>query len=204
MSPEFNRPATLGISDTTSDERIYNALIQSILSRKFHSQPVRIEAVKIEPGVSKIGYVDLQPLIQQVDGNGNAEPHARIYNVPYMRIQGGANAIILDPEVGDIGIALFCDRDISKLKASGAEALPGSGRRNNLADAVYLSSIMAGAPTQYVRFSASGIEVVSPVKVTIQAPEVAILGSALTHNGVNVGSTHVHNDPQGGATEGPH
>lgn len=204
MSQEHNRPATLGISDTTSDERIQNALIQSILARKFHSLPVRIEAVKTEGGVSKIGYVDILPLAQQADGDANAMSHAVVYNVPYMRIQGGANAVILDPEVGDIGIALFCDRDISKLKASGAEALPGSGRRNSLADAVYLSSIIAGAPTQYVRFSADGIEVVSPTKVTIQAPDVAIVGGSLTHNDVNIGSTHVHDDPQGGATDGPH
>ena len=33
-----------------------------------------------------------------------------IHNVPYMRIQGGANGIILDPAIGDIGIATVCDR----------------------------------------------------------------------------------------------
>ena len=127
-----------------------------------------------------------------------------------MRIQGGANAVILDPQVGDIGIAVFCDRDISALKSTGKAALPGSRRVNHMADAVYLHTIIAAAPTQYVRFSGAGISLVSPIAVDIQAPNidlhgniglhgnVAADGGTLTHNGINVGSTHAHSGVQPG------
>jgi hypothetical protein len=38
--------------------------------------------------------------------------------VPYFRVQGGADAIIIDPKVGDLGIAVFCSRDITGVKRS--------------------------------------------------------------------------------------
>lgn len=67
-----------------------------------------------------------------------------------------------------------------------------------MADALYIGGILNGVPTQYVQFAADGIHLVSPTKVTVQAPNVeidgsvAIFGAVLTHNGVNVGSTHKH------------
>lgn len=184
-------------------------LVRNMLTRIRTAVPVEVLAVTNSGGVEPIGYVNVRPLVQQLNGDGNVIDHSIIHNVPYMRIQGGKNAVILDPEVGDIGMVAICDRDISSVKASKKVAPPGSGRRHSMSDAVYLNSIIAAAPTQYVRFAESGIELVSPTKVMIQAPEneilgnVAITGSSLTHNGVNVGSTHVHPDPQGSETGGP-
>lgn len=194
-----------GSADITADHRIMRFLVMQSLMKARHSLPVRVEAVTNDGGVSPVGYVDIRPLIQQIDGDANAVDHGVVHNVPYMRIQGGANAVILDPQVGDIGIAVFCDRDISTLKATKKAALPGSRRANHMADAVYLHTIIAGAPTQYVRFSAAGISLVSPVAVQIQAPNIGLHGNVtasggtLTHNGVNVGSTHAHGGVQPGS-----
>ena len=170
-----------------------------MISKISSSAPVEVITVTNDGGVSPIGYVAIRPLVQQIDGDGNVIDHGVIYNVPYMRIQGGSNAVILDPQIGDIGIAIFCDKDISAVKATGAAAPPGSARRFAMSDAVYLQSILSSAPSQYVRFSDAGVEVVSPVKVHIQAPTgqfdidtLDINGSALRHNGVNIGSTHTH------------
>lgn len=131
--------------------------------------PVKILSVTNNGGVSPIGYVDVQPLVSGVDGMGNAWPHDTIYNVPYLRIQGGANAIILDPQVDDIGIATVCDRDISTVKNSGGVAAPGSLRRHDMSDIVYLMTIIGAAPSQYVQFNSSGINIVSPNAVSVQA-----------------------------------
>ncbi len=49
-----------------------------------------------------------------------------------------------------------------------------------------------------VTLEAAGIDLSAP-RVTITADSVAIEGASLTHNGVNVGSTHVH----GGIAPGP-
>lgn len=146
---------------------------------------VQIKAVTNAGGVSPVGKVDVQPMVHQIDGSGNITPHGTIYGIPYFRMQGGANAVILDPQVGDFGIAMFADRDVSGVVATGAAAAPGSARRNNFADGFYVGGILNGTPTQYVQFSDSGITVLSPTQVTIQAPTVAVTGN-LTVSGTVV------------------
>lgn len=133
---------------------------------------VKVLAVTNTGGVSPVGTVDIKPLVQQTDGKGNVVALPPVYGVPYMRIQGGTDAIILDPKVGDLGIALFGDRDLSTVVATRDMSPPGSSRRNSLADALYIGGLLNGAPVQYVRFSAEGIELVSPTKVHIQAPNI--------------------------------
>lgn len=111
-----------------------------------------------------IGYVDVQPLVNQLDGLGNPMPHGVVYHASYVRQQGGANAIIADPAVGDIGKFVMADRDTSVVKATNQQSNPGSGRRNSFADGTYigasqgpLSGASATPPTQYLTFPANGI-----------------------------------------------
>lgn len=163
------------------------------------AMPVRVMAVTNAGGVSPVGRVDIQPLVGQLDGRGKHVEHGTIYGVPYMRIQGGGSAVILDPVVGDIGIAVFCDRDISAVKSGKKASPPGSTRKHDMSDAVYLHTILSAAPSQYIRFHAGGIEINAP-SVTINGA-TAINGGSLTHNGSNVGSSHVHGGvAAGGAT----
>lgn len=174
-------------------------LIQQSLSEVRTATLVRVVSCTNAGGISPVGYVDLQILVQRLDGAGNVIDAGKVYDVPYSRIQGGANAVIMDPEPGDIGFAAIADRDISAVKASGDVAAPGSDRRHNTADAIYLGGLLNGAPTQYVQFSSAGIKLVSPTKVEIDAPagafnidDMQINGASLKHNGVNIGSTHAH------------
>ncbi|OYW78658.1 MAG: hypothetical protein B7Z19_06770, partial [Polynucleobacter sp. 32-46-5] len=88
--------------------------------------------------------------------------------------QGGANGVILDPVVGDIGIATVCDRDISTVKNTGGVSAPGSNRKNDMSDIVYLMTIIGAAPTQYIEFNSAGITIHSPTKVIITAPNAEI------------------------------
>lgn len=170
-----------------------------------------VQVVKVTGGAGAAaiaGTVDIHPMVAQIDGFGNATPHGIIHNVPYVRWQGGANAVIIDPAVNDIGLALFASHDISSVKRTKKSGNPGSRRRFDWSDAIYLGGLLNGVPTQYVRFSADGIEINSPTALTINAPNVAINGNVaitgtLTDNGKNVGSTHTHGGVQtGGGTTG--
>ena len=161
-------------SDAASEVGRMNFIIRSALSGLRTAMPVTVIAVSNAGGISPIGTVDVQPLVSAVDGNGTAWEHGIIYNVPYMRIQGGSNGIILDPIVGDVGIATVCDRDISTVKNTGAVSAPGSNRKNDMSDMVYLMTIIGAAPTQYVQFNSAGITILSPTKVKISAPNVEI------------------------------
>lgn len=216
MSPNGSYQPLLGTADKHGDVNALEAMIRAFFSGRWTARPVKVLTVTNAGGISPIGYVSLLPLVQQIDGEGDVTPHATIYNAPYMRVQGGANAVILDPKAGDIGIAVFCDRDISAVKSSKGEAPPGSSRQSDPADAVYLGSIIAAAPAQYVRFSESGIEMVSPTQVHIQAPTAVIdanttingnlevNGGTVKNDGVSIDKTHRHTGvTTGSGTSGP-
>lgn len=176
MSQSTNQPIQTNHvpADAASEVGRMDYIIRSALSGLRTAIPVKIISVTNSGGVSAIGKVSVQPLVSSVDGNGKAWDHGVIHNVPYMRIQGGSNGIILDPVVGDVGIATVCDRDISTVKNTGAVAAPGSNRKNDMSDMVYLMTIIGAAPTQYVQFNSSGITILSPTKVKINAPNVEI------------------------------
>ncbi len=161
--------------DSSSEFNAHAALVRSMLSKIATSTVVEVVGVTNAGGVSPTGYVDVQPLVNQVDGAGNAIPHAVVFGAPYGRLMGGTNAVILDPEVGDLGIVNFASRDISSVLANQAQANPGSWRRFDWADAMYVGVGLLGAvPGQYVQFSAAGITIHSPTLVKLEAPDVQI------------------------------
>ena len=198
MSQETNNGIITNLvpADYSSEIERLKAIINNSLSGLRTAMPVKIISVSNNGGLSPIGTVNVQPMVSMLDGSGNAWPHGIIYTVPYMRIQGGANGIILDPAIGDIGIATVCDRDISTVQNTGKVSAPGSLRKNDMSDMVYLMTIIGAAPTQYIQFNSAGITITSPTAVTINA-DVTINGT-LTNNGHLVGSTHTH----GGVTTG--
>jgi hypothetical protein len=175
--------------------------IQQQLARIATCMPVKVIAVH-DGGIGPTGTVDIQPLVNQIDGRGQATSHGIIFGVPYCRIQGGVYAVILDPVAGDIGLAGFCSRDISSVKATRARANPGSRRQYDWADAVYIGGMLNGTPTRYISFGADAINIVAPTINLIGNVETT---GTLKNNGVNVGSTHVHGSVQtgSGTTGGP-
>lgn len=107
--------------------------------------------------VGKTGFVDVQILVNQVDGIGNVMPHGTIYKVPYSRAQGGSNGIVIDPQVGDIGVMACSDRDISSVIENRDVANPGSFRQNSAADGMYVGGSLNGEVTNFIRFTGKGI-----------------------------------------------
>jgi hypothetical protein len=174
-------------------------LIKSLIARMATVTLVQVVKVTNTGSVAAVGFVDLQPLVSQVDPNMNPTPHAIIRNNPYFRIQGGKNAIIIDPEVGDVGIALFASRDISAVNSTltGGRAAtkqdpisPGSFRKYDMADALYLGGVLNGVPTQFIQFTSTGIVITSPHDVTVNAVNATINASAAC-NVTSTGKTTV-------------
>jgi len=149
-------------------------MVQQALAKMQTATLVRIESCTNSGGMSPVGFVDVTPMVNQIDGHGNPTPHVTIHNLPYFRLQGGANGIIIDPQKGDIGVAVFASRDISKVKATRKQGNPGSHRQYSFADGMYLGGMLNGTPTQYVQFSAAGIRIHSPTAVVLEAPVVEI------------------------------
>lgn len=173
--------------DAGSEYNAIRFILRQALATLRTATLVRIVSCTNDGGLSPVGFVDVQPLVNQLDGFGNAVPHVTVYRLPYLRIQGGANAVIIDPQPGDIGVAVFADRDISSVKATRAQANPGSARMFDMADGMYLGGMLNGAPTQWVRFSDAGIEISSPTKVTLSAPVIELDGQLVQGQGEHGG-----------------
>lgn len=173
---------SLGALTPWSTQGEYNThffVIQQILAKMQTATLVKVVSCTNDGGVSPIGTVDVQPLVNQVDGNGNPEPHITVFGLPYCRIQGGASGFIIDPVAGDIGVAVFASRDISNVKSTQAQANPGSGRQYDYSDGIYLfTALSAAAPTQYIQFNSDGITILTPNALDITATGNIILKGA--------------------------
>lgn len=147
-----------------------------------------VKVVAVHPGTGSpptIGTVDVQPLVQTEDGSGKLWSLDTTYGAPFIRIQSGSSALVIDPSVNDIGLAVVCDRDISAVLASGGQLSgPGSARTNSVSDLVYIASIIsASAITQYLLMNSSGITLLSPNTVTIQGAQINLVGPVSQTNG---------------------
>lgn len=204
----MNEQAYKGLQSPESGATEFNALsflVRQILSECNIATLVQVKKCTNNGGIAAVGTVDVQPLLNQQDGFGNAISHGVLYTLPYIRVQGGANAIILDPVIGDIGIALFADKDISVIKSTKKQSNAGSGRRFSMSDGLYIGGVLNAAPTNYVQFNGNTINVVATSAVNLKAPAINLenSGSALqtllnstlltwlnshTHSGVTSGT----------------
>lgn len=143
-------------TDTASDFNGLDFIMRMHTSKMVTSTIVQIKKVT-GGGVGVPATVDVQPLVNQVDGIGTKMAHGIIHGIPVARMQGGTYAVICDPKVGDIGVAVFCHNDISSVKASKKQANPGSLRRHSYEDGIYLGGLLGATPTQYIQFTDNGI-----------------------------------------------
>ena len=165
--------------DASGEYNAFAFVIKQILNGRNFCAWVRVVNVDAPGGLALAGTVDVQPLVNQLDGLGQPVPHGIVNDLPYLRAQGGTNAIILDPQVGDIGLCVFADRDSSAVQSAKDIANPGSFRRNDMADGVYLGGILNAIPDQYVMFADDGITICSPQKITMQAPEIDLVAPVI-------------------------
>ncbi|NTI80464.1 Gp138 family membrane-puncturing spike protein [Rhizobium rhizogenes] len=179
-----------GTFDDSSDYNARDFHIRQVLGQVRTSVPVKIIAVH-GGGVGAAPTVDVQPLINQIDGQGNQTPHGIIYSIPCTRNQGGGNAIINDPLVGDVGHIVISDRDTSSLKSNqGTQSNPGSFRTHDLADGVYHGAMLNPAnPDQYVQFTTTGMKLVDKNGnvIEMKSGSIAITGNLTVTGSITAG-----------------
>ncbi len=171
-------------------------MVQQAISALGTNVLVKVSAVHAGDGI-----VDVTPMVHQQTSDGTAVPHGTIYGVPYLRIQGGACAVIVDPVAGDIGYIIIV--------ATQAPALPGSFRQHSMADCVYVGGFLNASPAHYVQITTDGVRIVTTGKVTIQASEMDVncnlnvTGTIKATGDVQAGSvsleSHVHGGVQSGS-----
>lgn len=166
-------------------------LIRSMLGKAAICTIVQVEAVNTTNKT-----VNVMPLIYQVDGNGKPWDQNTVFNLPYVRWQGGTNAIILNPVVGDIGVCFVCHHDTSTVRKTKKKAMPGSFRQNSISDGIYLGGILNGGATTAIEFMPNGDITITAGKVTIDG-QLWANGHRIDqhqHGGVQTGSGNTGNN----------
>lgn len=194
-----------GMADEYTDSTPLNQLefiVKNITRGMSTSIPVLITAVQAGD-TNAAGYVDARPLVAQIDAWGNSLPMAVIHHLPYFRLQSGRAAVVLDPVVGDIGLAVFAQSDCSNLKQGATQTVqPNSWRRFDQADGFYVGGFLNKSVDTFVRLAQDGsITIKAPGNVTIDAPTVTYTGDIICGGFSYLGHTHtgVH-----GETSTPH
>lgn len=182
-TPLLDQRPEQSIANTAAN---FQFVVQALLGRLHTLQLAIVTAVDESKEICSI-----KPLVMKIDGNNDAYERGTITNVPYFISQGGGNAVIIPPKVGDIGLAAFCERDISMVKRNKAEAPPDTRRMYDLNDALYFGGFLNGAPTQYIQFLDSGINIKSTGDININGLKISPTGQLTFVNGV-VADTHIH------------
>ena len=194
--PVLNARPEQTVAGAAQDMYIINNLIANIHTM----MPVKILSVTVPPdSLAPIGRCEVLPLVQQIDGSNNVYPMGKIINVPYLRVQGGANAIVIDPQVGDVGLCGFCERDISIVKRTGELSAPDTRRKFDINSAVYMFTMMSGTPTQYIHFKSSGIDIKTTGDLNINGLIIKADGTLITKDGDTV-DKHSHGGVQSGGS----
>lgn len=183
------------LTSANSPTNAINFLVDRILKGELNTSTLVMvnEVFSSDPANLR---VTITPLVPQIDGNGNVLTPTKIYDVPYSRVQGGVAALIIDPVPGDIGIALFTQRDIATVKLTKKTGQPGSLRTFDQADALYVGWVLNKTPTVFLEMTQDGkAKIVAPGGYTIESPTTEITGDLRV-----AGDTHLVGAATGEAT----
>lgn len=167
-----------GQRDLTTTASAYNAqdfMIRRLQASINTAEPVRVLAVDGQ-GTEPVGFVDVLPLVNLVSGDRQGQRQSALYHLPYLRIQGGKNALLIDPQPGDVGLAVYAMRDTETVKDTrgSAPANPGSERSLSKSDGFYLGGMLNGSPERYIQVDDTGVTVEGVAKIDMHGQTATI------------------------------
>lgn len=188
-----------GIDHTQNDASQIAFIARQIINGMATSAPAKVMAVHDGPN----GWtVDVQIMVNQIDGKGEGIPHGTIHGLPVKTLRAGTSEIRIKPRVGDKGLVSFCHSDISVVKKTGDIANPGSRRKFDWSDGVYLGSFHAdGEATSVIEIGDDDNVLIKSPTVALQASDlVDITGPVTTDSEYRVDGTKVVGSQQGAIT----
>ena len=178
-----------GVANYAAGNSQYNAL--SFMIQQAIREQVNTCIICKVVGVSD-GYVDVLPLVTQVSGKDEAIAPTTLYHLPFMRYHAGIAAVILNPVVGDIGLAVFAGKDCSNVKVGTSEPVPpASFRDNSMANGFYIGGFLNQAPSVFVELTQGGaVNITAPGGVNING-SVTVSGDVVASGKSLVNHTHM-------------
>jgi hypothetical protein len=178
-----------GVANYAASNSPYNSL--SFMIQQAIREQVNTCIICKVVGVSD-GYVDVLPLVTQVSGKDEAIAPTTLYHLPYMRYHAGIAAVILNPVVGDIGLAVFAGKDCSNVKVGTSEPVPpASFRDNSMANGFFIGGFLNKAPSVFVELTQGGaVNITAPGGVNING-NVTVSGDVVASGKSLVNHTHM-------------
>lgn len=181
-----------------SMEFFIRSLISQVVST---SLPVVVTAVERKGEEAGAGYVTVKPLLQPRNNSGDGLEVTTIPKLPYFRLQHGKAAIICDPKVGDIGLAVVAKHDISNINGSTTPKVPATYRKFDPSDSFYIGGFWGKAPEVFIHLEDEGtIKIKAPTKITIESPVCEV--NASTSFTVNSAQINLNGPISGGGSGG--
>lgn len=164
--PEKNtrQDAVQGIADIYARQTQFNQLsfmIRTMMNREINTA-IPVVVKEVMAGNGAVGHVKALPLVNDMDAEGNAIDVVTIPKLPYFRLQGGKVAVITDPVVGDIGIAIFAQKDTSNVVSGTKEPVQaGSFRNFSMSDGWYIGGFLNQNPETFLQLNQNGTAILT-------------------------------------------
>jgi hypothetical protein len=180
MAEDTTRTSNRKLNSGASEYNAISFLVEQAIKGLVNTAiPVRVDSCT-KPGVGgSAGYVSATPLVQQRGADGKALDTVSLPQLPYIRLSASTAAVVIDPQPGDVGFAVFAQQDISNLKAGSSDPVQaGSFRTFDMSDGVFIPAILGVAPTTYVHLDPEKGEITlkAPTKITIEAHQIELKG----------------------------
>lgn len=211
-----NQAPSINPADESSLAGVLKTAVQKAMQNLDVMLPVEVVAYDRATNRATVKH-----MVQMVGSDGEVVSRA---NVASVRVQQFGNAgfnISLPIKPGDKGWIMAADRDISTFQQGLKEGAPNTARTHSFQDGLFMPDAMSNgnAPAgqgdrvvigsndggSYLAFDGSGFYFnIGGTEFALTAAGFAQTGGTVTHNGKNIGDTHVHTDVAvGGANSGP-
>lgn len=211
-----NQPPSINPADESSLAGVIKTGIRKAMQSLDVMLPV--EVVSYDRATNR---ATVKHLVQMVGSDGEKVSRAPIASIRVMQFGNGAFNISLPIKPGDKGWLKAADRDISVFQQGLSEDAPNTARMHSFQDGVFMPDAMSNgdAPAgqgdrvvigsnnggSYLSFDGDGFYFnIGGTEFALTAAGFAQTGGTVTHNGKNIGDTHVHTDVEpGAANSGP-
>lgn len=210
MAEDTTRTSNRRLNSGASEYNAISFLVENMIKGMVNTAiPVRVDScTKPGPG-GAAGYVSATPLVMQRGADGKSLQPVSLPQLPFYRVQAGTAAVVLDPQPGDVGLAVFSQQDASNIEAGKTDPVQaGSFRAFDMSDGFFVSCHYGKTPTVYVELEqdkgitlktpsnevtidkdGGNINVKAQAKITLEAPTIELKGALMMGNSAGSGSS---------------
>lgn len=165
--------AKKGFLDESTNSNDFNKL--SFIIRQTVLGLVDTCFVGIVKAVNEDNTVDVLPIVNGVDGNGKSVERSIVFNLPYLRHQGGVCKVDIMPAIGDIGLVCLTKEDSSSAIEQKSNTVPPTDKKYNKSNGIYIASIASTCEEakHSLTIREEGITIDTAAKIVISCGEDA-------------------------------